>query len=64
MSEKTISLRAKMVVNLLFVLNEDFCLLYLFCLRTNSWFFIWAAIREREREKKRKERKGEGERES
>ena len=53
LSYKTISLRAKMVFNLLFVFNGDFCLLYLFCLRLNSW----AAIKER---KKRKEEKGKG----
>ena len=41
LSYKPISLTAKMVFNLLFVLNDDFCLLYLFCLRKNSWVFIW-----------------------
>ena len=53
LSYKTILLRAKMVFHLIFVLNEDFCLLYLFCLRLNSW----ATIKER---KKRKEEKGKG----
>ena len=53
LSYKTILLRAKMVFNLLFVFNGDFCLLYLFCLRLNSW----EAIKEG---KKRKEEKEKG----
>ena len=57
MSEKTISLRAKMVFNLFFVPCENFYLLYLFFLGINSWS-LCKSIDKRKREKKRKERKG------
>ena len=53
LSYKTISLRAKMVFNLLFVFSGDFQLLIWLLLGSNSW----AAIKER---KKRKEEKGKG----
>ena len=61
LGEKTISLRAKMVLHLLFVLSEGFLAPYLSKKERETWFFIWKAII-REREKKRKERKGKGER--
>ena len=56
MSEKTILLRAKMVFNLIFVLSEDFYLLYLFGLGRNSWVFI--CVQPQMKEKKREEEKG------